>query len=1253
MGKFLLIWLGQVVSFLGSGLTSFALGVQVFLNTGSVTRFALISLAMVIPLLVMSPMAGALADRMDRRRLLMISNIGSAVFTLLLFFLIRGGGEPQDWVVYLIVAANSAFNAFIWPTLSAATTLLVDKVHFARASGLVQMGASMSRALSPAIAGLLLVSIGLRGVLLVDFATFLFAAVTLLMVRIPSPQATTAGAQKKPGVSGGMGMAWAFIRDRKGLLQLLWLFAAVNFCIGVLPVLLTPLVLGFSTPVVLGMVMTFATFGMVVGGSVMTVWGGNPQRRVPTILVVLLMQALLLLLGGLRPSVTLVAVVAFLFQAGFPLLLGSTQAIWQAKTPPEIQGRVFALRRMIVGAMVPVAMAIAGPLADYVFEPLLMPGGALVQTIGGLIGTGPGRGTGLLFMTLGLIMLVAVLWAWRSRPLRRLESELPDVVGSSVPEPAANLRGEIPPALRLRSVPALALLLLLVAIGGGVVWLAQRVPSPLPASAPAAQFSAERAMEHVQRLASLPRPPGSPGHAAARRYLREQLLALGWQVEEQEQQQTSSQGTFHQVMTVHNVLARRPAGKTISAPAVMLMAHYDTVPESQGAADNASSVATLLETARALEAGVLDGEPAPARDIILAFTDLEESGLHGAAALLQDHPWARDVGVVLNFEARGHGGPVYMFQAGAAPGEWLPHYFAATPRPMGNSLLEAIYRVLPNDTDFTLFKDAGYAGFNFAFINGLTHYHSALDQPDDLSLGSLQHQGLYALSLTRHLASLDFEAGSQPDAPRSLPTTYFNLLGSLTVHYPRGVALGVGLLSLLLFVAVLIHGLLRRWLTTLGLLLGFLAYFGLLIGVPVIVTLLWFVVRDVLGVPVIMGSTLGAYQFMIAFAAFTAALVVVGYRFFRRAVRSLDLAAGALLWWFLITLMVILTVPSGSYLFSWPLLGASVGLAWASRGMRGGDTKEAKETESGNGLVPLLLSALPALLLVAPFVALIYIGLQALSQLAGVALLVLVLLLGLLLPQLEATTALRRLPLAAFVLAFGLLAWAFITPPAHDVELGTVLYAADTDADETFWYGLDPVPGPWLQSLGLQPGATGPLERFLPLQLQRSVIRAEAPAVPVGEPQIEMLEARPADSSPGWTYRFRLRAPAGSAGRLIWFEPMTAVTSVRFGGGEPVALDATVGLPVVMRLPTPEQEDVIIETMTDEAVTLVVVEQLDGLPAVPGLEPRPERLISRRFLTLVRGDVTLVRRSFELLPSAVFEPNPEADTVEPEKGEES
>ena len=427
MRTFFVVWFGQLVSTIGSGLTGFALGVWVYQETGSTTLFAMNMLAYAIPNLVVSPFAGALVDRWDRRKIMIMSDTGAGLVTLSVAALLVTG-YLEVWHVFLATAVSATFTTFQWPAYSATTTLLVPKEQLGRAGGMVQIGEAVSQLLAPAAAGALFVTTGLQGVVLIDFITYLIAVGTLLFVRFPKPETTEEGEQSKGSLLSEAVYGWKYIAARSGLLGLLLIFAAFNFLSSLTFPLITPLVLDMSSPDVLGLLFSIVGVGMLIGTLVMSVWGG-PKRRIHGVLFFLFLAGLFTMGFGFSSSLPIMAISGFLLFLVLPTINGSSQAIWQSKVAPDVQGRVFAARRMIASSIMPIAYVLAGPLNDKIFKPLLVEGGTLADTlVGEVLGVGLSRGTGLLFIVIGFLSALVALSGYLNPRVRNVEDELPDVI---------------------------------------------------------------------------------------------------------------------------------------------------------------------------------------------------------------------------------------------------------------------------------------------------------------------------------------------------------------------------------------------------------------------------------------------------------------------------------------------------------------------------------------------------------------------------------------------------------------------------------------------------------------------------------------------------------------------------------------------------------------------------------------------------------------------------------------------------------
>lgn len=440
MGPFSVIWIGQLVSGLGSGLTGFALPVWIYQETGSAEAFGLLFFAATVPTVLMSPFAGALVDRWNRKLVLVASDGIAAALSLVIAALVFTGSF-EVWHLFVISVLGAAVGTFSDPAFMATMGVLVPREHFTRASGLLQTSGAVNGILTPLLAGVLVTTVGLGGVLLIDFATFLVGMATLAAVRIP-PQPPS-GQPRRPLLREAWD-GWAFVRARPGLLLLLVYFPALNLVVGMANPLFSPLVLAFATPAELGLVVSLSSVGMLGGGLLLSAWGG-PRGKVRGLVVGQMLGAVCMALTGLRPWLPLVAAAMFVTMLLTPMAQACSQSLWLSKTPQEMMGRVLAIRRMLALSTMPLAALACGPLAERVFNPLLMPGGALAGSVGRVLGVGPGRGIGLMYVLIAMVMVVLTALLYAHPRVRRLEDEVPDAAparpapdaAAPAPQPAA------------------------------------------------------------------------------------------------------------------------------------------------------------------------------------------------------------------------------------------------------------------------------------------------------------------------------------------------------------------------------------------------------------------------------------------------------------------------------------------------------------------------------------------------------------------------------------------------------------------------------------------------------------------------------------------------------------------------------------------------------------------------------------------------------------------------------------------------
>lgn len=456
MRKFSVLWFGQLVSLFGSGLTSFALGVWVYLRTGSATQYALIFVLAFLPGIIASPAAGTISDRVSRKIVLLLCDAAGIACMASLAGL-YSAGVLRPWQIYITTTISSIAAAFQMPAFASSVTLLVAKKDIGRANGMVML-AQASQVLAPLVAGFLLVAITLRGVILLDGASYVVNSAALLLIRIPRPMATPAGTSGRGAMLAEWLTGWRYVMAQRSLLSLIFFYAVLNLCVGFVDVLIIPIVLGFASTEAVGTILSIGGIGLVIGSGLVTAWGG-PRRRIHGVVGFSFPLGLALCLGAIRPSIVLITVAAFAFFFCSAIINASTRSIFQVKVEADLQGRVLSVYNMIANSALVVAYLLAGPVADNVFEPLLRQGGSLAGSVGRVIGTGPGRGIALLVLILGLVVAATAAAGYLLPSLRYLEDRIPDAISDDEPAEAAARQSaaaqdEIPDMAPLRTGPA-------------------------------------------------------------------------------------------------------------------------------------------------------------------------------------------------------------------------------------------------------------------------------------------------------------------------------------------------------------------------------------------------------------------------------------------------------------------------------------------------------------------------------------------------------------------------------------------------------------------------------------------------------------------------------------------------------------------------------------------------------------------------------------------------------------------------------
>lgn len=651
------------------------------------------------------------------------------------------------------------------------------------------------------------------------------------------------------------------------------------------------------------------------------------------------------------------------------------------------------------------------------------------------------------------------------------------------------MTGEPPPKEARRSaLPAAALVASSILAGVALGLWPLIPPAPVPESAPPTEFSSARARAQLREITRAPHAMGWPEHERVRGYLLRHLGELSLEVLTREATAVESSTPRGQPVAmgrVHNVLARLP-GREAGAPALLLAAHYDSTPDTLGASDDGFGVAALLETARALKAG-----PPPRHDILFLFTDGEEPGLLGARAFVQEDPLRARVGLVLNFEARGNRGLALLFQT--SPGnDWLISQAAQTPHPAAASLSQAVYALLPNDTDLSEFLAAGLPGLNVANIQGSGHYHSMTDTLEAADERTLQHHGSYALGLALRFGELELTP-----PPGARDATFFNA-GPLFIRYPAGWSLPAAVLLVLAFFGVVVRH--KKALSVKLLLVGAAAQLALaLTAAAIAFALNWLVQGLSPGHPLIdantsLASTLAAWGTLGAALALTTFL---GSKFLGRWPAA-PLAVGALLPWLAITVALSLTLPAASYLFQLPLLCAVISLEVSLRA----------EVHAGVSWPHWVLGgvAIPAVMLVTSHGALLDAAMESSIPSAVLA----ALLVGALLPQLELLLcAWRRLPVTLAALGAVALVLAGILGRLDGDQLRPprIFYALDGDGGRAYWLAPDTASDAWTETF-FQEAQPLEVKQFFPWIGDERFPGRPAPLVPVPLAEAVLLEDR-------------------------------------------------------------------------------------------------------------------------------------------------
>jgi hypothetical protein len=667
-------------------------------------------------------------------------------------------------------------------------------------------------------------------------------------------------------------------------------------------------------------------------------------------------------------------------------------------------------------------------------------------------------------------------------------------------------------------------------------------PKLILANAPETEFSAERAMHHVVAISQAPHPPGSEEIERVRAYIMTQLETMGLSPEIHESTVAVPQGSSVIASTIKNIVVKIPG--TNPSKAILLDAHYDTRAMTPGASDCGSCAATVLETTRAL----LAGPPLP-NDIILLFTDNEEyGGGLGAAAFLAEYPYIEEIGLVLNFEGLGSTGPAILFETGPNSGWAVKGWRQVVSRPVGQSWFQEVYGRTPINTDLNWFSDAGIPGMNFGHWANGPVYHATTDNPATLDPRSVQHHGSYALALTQHFGNQDLNAFPASGGD----VVYFSLFSGVFVNYPTAWTVPLAILAGLMLIGSAAFGIRTSQITIRGTLKGVGGFLVSLVASSGLATGIWMGLTQLhseyQAMLTFRGMVYNAQFYLYSFVFLAVSIAAIVLICFRRKTAVLDLYLGALLLFWLLTLVTSILIPGFSYLLTWPLLFSILAFGWVL-------WKNPAGNNASQAITILTIGALPGVIILAPS---IYVMFHfALAPMIGILAFMVALLLGLLIPQIDALTRphqwyfpIGTLAIYLIFLAIGSLTAGF--DAAHP-RPNAVAYLLDADAGEATWFSAGILQDDWTRQFFTTEPEHAAVGDLFPIERSSGfpIMRGAAPQVDLASPQVEVLSDQ--TSGDVRTLKLNLSSPRGAA--VIQFDvaPYGAVKAATLAGSRLMA----------------------------------------------------------------------------------------------------
>jgi peptidase M28-like protein len=746
----------------------------------------------------------------------------------------------------------------------------------------------------------------------------------------------------------------------------------------------------------------------------------------------------------------------------------------------------------------------------------------------------------------------------------------------------------------------------IIVLAGLALWAVQP-PTPLPASAPPTEFSAERAMTHIQAIARTPHPIGSPANDAVRDYLVAQLASLGLQPQVVSAIGVNGRGGRFAIGNTQDIVGRLPG--SANSRAILLMAHYDSVSRAPGAGDDGAGVAGILEAVRALKAG-----PTLKNDVIVLFSDGEEAGLLGAEAFVASNPAMKDVGLVMNFEGRGDRGASLLFETSNNNRPLIEAVAHAAPHPTGSSLFYAFYKLLPNDTDFTVFRPSHTPGLNFAFGERLDAYHTRLDTPENLSPASLQHHGSYALALTRHFGQMDL--GSLQKSTGD--DVFFDWFGSRLITYSESRVIPAQILATLLLVFAVLLALRGADVRVGKILLALLACLAILLAVVIVAVLAgWIMGRVLAGHMIVPDSSANSFLLAgyILLGACAGSLVFAACR---RQFRIQELSLAGLIFLCILSWIMAVKLPAGSYVFLGPLLLLTLGLLLLQLiKNNAGPAAHAWASLPGTAFTVLLFA--PIIYLLYVFLTLQLITIAAAAALLGIFFVACIPFMGAAVPLGNWQRAVLVLLVAGVAsLIVGARESHYTTEhPRHD----TILYSLNADDHSAVWISYDQAPDSWTsQFFQNKTPQRQPMPNYL-AGTQRPVLAAPASPLPLAEPVAEVK----ADEKTGDVRKLELsiKAPGNPGAFYVGFADDVQPITVKVNGRDIPVNSSHGGLRMNLFGMGATGADLQLTVKAPSGIFFWLMDQSVGLPTE--VHPRPNNFIAGD-----GSDITIVCRKYKL-----------------------